>query len=111
MTRFSRVPRWLRRKPVVTYSVCPSCQRQTITVPSEQPANSIREGTSEQARQLVDEQAFDAALDLDALRRQRSAGDPTREQLLADIQDGFIQNVVDVRRRLRRSDEPDGRLR
>lgn len=93
--RISLVPKWLRRKPQVAYVMCPNCQRQVV--------DDLGEPTADQVRQQVAQQAFDAATGIDALRRQKAAGDPIRNQLLADIEAGFVQNVTDVGRRFRRA--------
>src|SRR5690349_20609106 len=94
--RISLIPRWLRRKPRVTYIVCPNCQRQAGNQPDQSGAD--------QGRQMVVEQALDAVAGVDALRRSKAAaGDPIRNQMLADIEAGFIQNVTDVGRRFRRA--------
>lgn len=99
--KFSLIPTWLRRRPKMTYVVCPSCQRQAVNGPS-QPA-------VDPTHQRVAEQAFDAVAGIDALRRQKAAGDPIRNQLLADIEAGFIQNVANVGYRLRRDQGWEGR--
>jgi hypothetical protein len=94
---------WLKRKPKVTYIVCPSCQQQTVA-DAEQP-----EVTPTTSRYPVDEahrrlarQAMESAVAVDNLRRRRSEGDPLKDQALRDIEAGFMQNVADVGRRLRR---------
>jgi hypothetical protein len=93
--RFPLIPTWLRRRPKVTYVVCPNCQRQAINDPGQLEVD--------QAHQMVAGQAFDAVAGVDALRRQKAAGDPIRNRMLADIEAGFIQNVADVGRKLRRA--------
>ncbi len=96
LKRISLVPQWLRRKPRVTYIVCPSCQRQMVSDP-DQPG-------ADQVHRMVAQQALDAVAGVDALRRHKaSAGDPIRNQMLADIEAGLIQNVSDVGRRFRRA--------
>jgi hypothetical protein len=91
--RISLVPRWLRRRPRATYVVCPNCQA----------VSDLDDQTADQVRQQVAWQALDAVAGVDALRRRKAAGDPIRNQLLADIEAGFIKNATDVGRRFRRA--------
>jgi len=92
---FSLTPRWLRRKPKLTYIVCPSCQRQAVNDP-DQPV-------VDQARRMVAEQACEAIADVDAFRRQKVVGDPVLDQMLTDIEIGFIKNVTDIGRNVGRA--------
>jgi hypothetical protein len=98
---FSLIPRRLRRKPKVTYVVCPSCQRQAI---SDHGRLAV-----DQVRYAVAEQAVQAIADVDAFRRQKAAGDPVLNEMLTDIEAGFIENVTDIGRNLGRTPRREDR--
>jgi hypothetical protein len=91
--------RWFKHRPKTVYMVCPNCQRQDVSRPG---GDEAARQEADAARQMVALRAVNSLDEVDALRRQKSTGDPLRDQALADIQAGFAQNVLDVARRLRR---------